>query len=68
MHKMMMSLHFCQKISTNFLGKVGKQFKSAPKTSKNIKGKASSIPKTFFNRNRDVQCRTCKGYGHIQFV
>ena len=46
--------------------KVSKQTKLAPKVQKNTKGKVSSKPTDFFNRNKDILCKAYGRYGHIQ--
>ena len=46
---------------------MGKKPKSASKVSKPSKGKIPTKPTDFFNKNKGVQCRAYKSYGHIQF-
>ena len=44
---------------------MGKRPKLGPKATKPPKSKTFVKPNIFVNKNKDVQCRECDGFGHI---
>ena len=64
-----MSLHYSQKNFKKFLKKVGKPSKSSSSFPRTAKGKNPSVPKKFdfSNNKKEIQCRECEGFRHIQF-